>query len=105
MDDAIGKAVCEVFSGVGFRIVSQRRGGSFCTKELFMLCGESQHPIEKMSELVERRAGIRDVNGFLDVVGGSNAAHVQLLAEFADVVEVDTVCPASGIEGIEDLFG
>ena len=95
----VGKAVCEVFSGVGFGIVSQRRGGSFCTKELFMLCGESQHPIEKMSELVERRAGIRDVNGFLDVVGGSNAAHVQLLAEFADVVEVDTVRPAGGVEG------
>jgi hypothetical protein len=54
---------------------------------------------------VERRAGLRDVDGFLAVVGGSNAAHVQLLAEFADVVEVDAICPASGIEGIEDLFG
>ena len=105
VDDAIGKAVCEVFSGVGFGIVPQRRGGSFCTKELFMLCGESQHPIEKMSEFVERRAGLRDVDGFPAVIGGSNAAHVQLLAEFADVVEVDTVRPASGIEGIEDLFG
>lgn len=51
-----------------------------------------------MSELVERRAGIRDVNGFLDVVGGSNAAHVQLLAEFADVVKVDTVCPAAALK-------
>ena len=38
VDDAVGKAVREVFSGVGFGIVSQRRGGSFCTKELFMLC-------------------------------------------------------------------
>ena len=38
-------------------------------------------------------------NGFLAVVGGSNAAHVQLLAEFADVVEVDTVCPASHLKG------
>lgn len=43
-------------------------------------------------------------NGFLAVVGGSNAAHVQLLAKFADVVEVDTVRPAGGVEGIEDLF-
>lgn len=95
----IGKAVCEVFSGVGFGIVPQRRGGSFCTKELFMLCGESPRPIEEMSEFVERRAGLRDVDGFLAVVGGSNAAHVQLLAEFADVVEVDTVCPAGGVKG------
>ena len=94
----IGKAVCEVFSGVGFGIVPQRRGGSFCTKELFMLCGESPRPIEEMSEFVERRAGLRDVDGFLAVVGGSNAAHVQLLAEFADVVEVDTVCPAGGVK-------
>ena len=101
----VGKAVCEVFSGVGFGIVSQRRGGSFCTKELFMLCGESQHPIEEMSEFVERRAGLRDVDGFLAVAGGSNAAHVQFLAEAAHVVEVDAICPASGIEGIEDLFG
>ena len=53
--DVVGKAVCEVFSAVRFGIVSQRRGGSFCTKELFMLCRESQHPIEKMSEFVERR--------------------------------------------------
>lgn len=105
VDDAVVKAVCEVFSGVGFGIVSQRRGGSFCTKELFMLCGESQHPIEEMSEFVERRAGLRDVDGFLAVVGGPNAAHVQLLAEFTDVVEVDTVRPAGSIEGIEDLFG
>lgn len=74
VDDAIGKAVCEVFSGVGFGIVSQRRGGSFCTKELFMLCGESQHPIEEMSEFVERRAGLRDVDGFLAVVGGPNGS-------------------------------
>ena len=44
-------------------------------------------------------------NGFLAVVGGSNAAHVQSLAEAAHVVEVDAICPASGIEGIEDLFG
>ena len=105
VDDAIGKAVCEVFSGVGFGIVPQRRGGSFCTKELFMLCGESQRPIEEMSEFMERRAGLRDVDGFLAVVGGSNAAHVQFLAEAAHVVEVDAICPASGIEGIEDLFG
>ena len=90
----IGKAVCEVFSGVGFGIVPQRRGGSFCTKELFMLCGESQRPIEEMSEFMERRAGFREVDGFLAVVGGSNAAHVQFLAEAADVVEVDTVRPA-----------
>ena len=101
----VGKAVCEVFSGVGFGIVPQRRGGSFCTKELFMLCGESQRPIEEMSEFMERRAGLRDVDGFLAVVGGSNAAHVQFLAEAAHVVEVDAICPASGIEGIEDLFG
>ena len=47
VDDAVGKAVREVFSGVGFGIVSQRRGGSFCTKELSMLCGESQRPIEE----------------------------------------------------------
>ena len=99
VDDAVGKAVREVFSGVGFGIVSQRRGGSFRAKELFMLCGESQRPIEEMSEFMERRAGIRDVDGFLAVVGGSNAAHVQLLAEFADVVEVDTVCPASHLKG------
>ena len=99
MDDAVGKAVCEVFSGVGFGIVPQRRGGSFCTKELFMLCGESPRPIEEMSEFMERRAGLRDVDGFLAVVGGSNAAHVQLLAEFADVVKVDAVCPAGGVEG------
>ena len=70
-----------------------------------MLCGESQRPIEEMSEFMERRAGFREVDGFLAVVGGSNAAHVQFLAEAADVVEVDTVRPASGIEGIEDLFG
>ena len=95
----VGKAVCEVFSGVGFGIVPQRRGGSFCTKELFMLCGESQRPIEKMPEFVERRAGFREIDGFLAVVGGSNAAHVQLLAEVADVVEVDTVCPAGGVKG------
>ena len=101
----VGKAVCEVFSGVGFGIVPQRRGGSFCTKELFMLCGESQRPIEEMSEFMERRAGLRDVDGFLAVIGGSNAAHVQFLAEAAHVVEVDAICPASGIEGIEDLFG
>ena len=105
VDDAVGKAVCEVFSGVGFGIVSQRRGGSFCTKELFILCGESQHPIEKMSEFVERRAGLREVDGFPAVVGGSNTAYVQFLAEAAHVVEVDAICPASGIEGIEDLFG
>ena len=105
MDDAVGKAVCEVFSGVGFGIVPQRRGSSFCTKELFMLCGEAQRPIEEMSEFMERRAGLRDVDGFPAVVGGSNAAHIQLLAKFADVVEVDMVRPASGIEGIEDLFG
>ena len=95
----VGKAVCEVFSDVGFGIVPQRRGGSFCTKELFMLCGESQRPIEEMSEFMERRAGLREVDGFLAVVGGSNAAHVQLLAEVADVVEVDTVCPAGGVKG------
>ena len=59
-----------------------------------MLRGESQHPIEKMSEFVERRAGLREVDGFLAVVGGSNAAHIQLLAELTDVVEVDTVRPA-----------
>ena len=70
-----------------------------------MLRRESQRPIEEMSEFMERRADLRDVDGFLTVVGGSNSAHVQLLAEFADVVEVDTVHPASGIEGIEDLFG
>ena len=105
VDDAVVKAVCEVFSDVGFGIVPQRRGGSFCTKELFMLCGESQRPIEEMSEFMERRAGLRDVDGFLAVVGGSNAAHVQLLAKLADVVEVDTVRPAGSIEGIEDLFG
>ena len=29
---------------------------------------------------MERRAGLRNVDGFLAVVGGSNAAHVQLLA-------------------------
>lgn len=44
-------------------------------------------------------------NGFPAVIGGSNAAHVQPVAEFTDVVEVDTVRPAGGIEGIEDLFG
>ena len=48
---------------------------------------------------MERRAGFREVDGFLAVIGGSNAAHVQFLAEFADVVEVDTVRPASGVEG------
>ena len=76
VDDAVGKAVCEVFSGIGFGIVPQRRGGSFCTKELFMLCRESQRPIEKMSEFVERRAGLRDVDGFLSVVGGSSAGRL-----------------------------
>ena len=70
-----------------------------------MLCGESQHPIEEMSEFVERRAGLRDVDGFLAVAGGSNAAYVQFLVEAAHVVEVDAICPAGGIEGIEDLFG
>lgn len=84
----VGKAVREVFSGVGFGIVPQRRGGSFCTKELFMLCGESPRPIEKMSKFVERRAGLRDVKGFLAVVGGSNAAHVQFLAEAAHVAKL-----------------
>ena len=77
--DPVGKAVREVFPGVGFGIVPQRRGGSFCTKELFMLCRESQHPIEKMSEFVERRAGIREVDGFLAVVGGSNPKTIALL--------------------------
>src|SRR5574344_1347690 len=58
-----------------------------------MLRRDSQRPIEEMSEFMERRAGFREVDGFLAVVGGSNAAHVQMLAEFADVVEVDTVRP------------
>ena len=64
-----------------------------------MLRGEAQLSIQKVSELMERRAGIREVDGFLAVVGGSNAAHVQLLAEFADVVEVDAVRPASHVKG------
>ena len=64
-----------------------------------MLRRDSQRPIEEMSEFMERRAGLRDVDGFLAVVGGSNAAHVQLLAELTDVVKVDTVCPAGGIKG------
>ena len=64
-----------------------------------MLRRDSQRPIEKMSELMKRRVSLRDVDGFLAVVGGSNAAHVQLLAEFADVVEVDAVCPAGGVKG------
>ena len=62
-----------------------------------MLRRDSQHPIEKVSELMERRTGIREVDGFLTVVGGSNAAHIQLLAELTDVVEVDTVCPAGSV--------
>ena len=45
-----------------------------------MLRRDSQRPIEEMSEFMERRAGLRNVDGFLAVVGGSNAAHVQLLA-------------------------
>ena len=48
---------------------------------------------------MERRAGFREVDGFLAVIGGSNAAHVQFLAEAAHVVEVDAICPASDIEG------
>ena len=59
-----------------------------------MLRRDSQRPIQIMSEFMERRTGIREVDGFLAVVGGSNAAHIQLLAELTDVVKVDTVCPA-----------
>lgn len=56
-----------------------------------MLRGDSQCPIEEMSEFIECRAGLRDVDGFLAVVGGSDAAHIQLVAGLADVVEVDAV--------------
>ena len=95
----VGKVVCEVFSAVRFGIVPQRRGGSFRTKELFVLCGKAQQQVKKMPKFMERRAGLRDVDGFLAVVGGSNAAHVQFLAEAAHVVEVDAICPAGGVEG------
>ena len=79
--DVVIEAVREVFSGVGFGVIPQPGVLRLCQIQMLMLHGEAQPPIQKVSELMERRAGIREVDGFLAVVGGSNAAHVQFLAE------------------------
>lgn len=105
MGDVIVKTVREVFSGVGFGIIPHPGVLRFCQIQPLMLYGESHLSVQEMSEFMECRVGFRDVDGFPAVVGGSNAAHVQLVAEFSHVVEINAVCPSGGIEDIEDRFG
>ena len=67
-----------------------------------MLLRETHCAIKKVSEFVQNRAGLGNVNPLLCVCRRADAIHAELAAEFCEVFRADHERPAVFVESVED---
>ena len=67
-----------------------------------MFLRETEQGIVKMSKLMQRRAGLGNIDAVLAKDGRADAVHAQLPAEVRCIIAVDNKRPAVFVEGIED---
>ena len=67
-----------------------------------MLLRETHCAIKKVSEFVQNRAGLENVNPLLCVCRRADAIHAELAAEFCEVFRADHERPAVFVESVED---
>ena len=67
-----------------------------------MLLRETHCAIKKVSEFVQNRAGLENVNPLLCVCRRADAIHAELAAEICKVLRADHERPAVFIESIKD---
>lgn len=67
-----------------------------------MLLRETHCAIKKVSEFVQNRAGLENVNPLLCVCRRADAVHAELAAEFCEVFRADHERPAVFVESVED---
>lgn len=67
-----------------------------------MLLRETHCAIKKVSEFVQNRAGLENVNPLLCVCRRADAIHAELAAEICKVLRADHERPAVFVESVED---
>ena len=67
-----------------------------------MLLRETHCAIKKVSEFVQNRAGLENINPLLCVCRRADAIHAELAAEICKVLRADHERPAVFIESIKD---
>ena len=67
-----------------------------------MLLRETHCAIKKVSEFVQNRAGLENINPLLCVCRRADAIHAELAAEFCEVFRADHERPAVFVESVED---
>ena len=67
-----------------------------------MFLRETHCAIKKVSEFVQNRAGLGNVNPLLCVCRRADAIHAELAAEFCEVFRADHERPAVFVESVED---
>lgn len=70
-----------------------------------MLLRETHCAIKKVSEFVQNRAGLENVNPLLCVCRRADAIHAELAAESCEVLRADHERPAIFLESVEDRLG
>lgn len=70
-----------------------------------MLLRETHCAIKKVSEFVQNRAGLENVNPLLCVCRRADAIHAELAAEICKVLRADHERPAIFVESVEDRLG
>lgn len=70
-----------------------------------MLLRETHCAIKKVSEFVQNRAGLENVNPLLCVCRRADAVHAELAAESCEVLRADHERPAIFLESVEDRLG
>lgn len=70
-----------------------------------MLLRETHCAIKKVSEFVQNRAGLENVNPLLCVCRRADAIHAELAAESCEVLRADHERPAIFVESVEDRLG
>ena len=67
-----------------------------------MFLRETEQGIVKMSKLMQRRAGLGNIDAVLAKDGRADAVHAELAAEFCEVFRADHERPAVFVESVED---
>ena len=70
-----------------------------------MLLRETHCAIKKVSEFVQNRAGLENINPLLCVCRRADAIHAELAAEICKVLRADHERPAIFVESVEDRLG
>lgn len=98
----VREKLCEVFQTAALCVFAHRRVCRFQLVQAVVFLREAEQGIVKMTEFMQCRAGLGNVDAVLAEDSRANAVDAELPTEVRCIIAVDDICPTVFVERIED---